>query len=66
MLQGTVDGSRRRRRPRKSWKDNINEWTGQSMSSLLRIPDDRGRLAAIAADAFIEVLQRRLGVMGIS
>ena len=25
-----------RGRPRKSWKDNINEWTGQSLSSLLR------------------------------
>ena len=41
ILQGTVDGSRRRARPRKSWKDNIKEWTGQSMSSLLRIADDR-------------------------
>ena len=36
-------GSRRRGRPCKSWKDNINEWTDQSMSSLLHITDDRGR-----------------------
>ena len=42
MLQGTVDGWRRRGRPRKSWKDNIKQWTGQSMSSLLCIADDRG------------------------
>ena len=31
-LQGTVDGSRRRGRPRKSLEGNIKEWTGQSMS----------------------------------
>ena len=34
-----MDG-RRRGRPRKSWKDNIKELTGQSISSLLRIVDD--------------------------
>ena len=43
ILQGTVDGSRCRERPRKSWRDNTSEWTGQSMSSLLRIADDRCR-----------------------
>ena len=26
-LQGTVEGGRLRGRPRKSWKDNIKEWT---------------------------------------
>ena len=31
ILQGSVDGKRRRGRPRKSWKDNIKEWKGQSM-----------------------------------
>ena len=41
ILRRTVDGSRRRARSRKSWKDNIKERTGQSMSSLLRIADDR-------------------------
>ena len=25
----TLDGSRRRGKPRKSWTDNIKEWTGQ-------------------------------------
>ena len=37
----TVDGSRCRGRPRKSWKDYIKEWTGQSLLRLLRIADDR-------------------------
>ena len=46
---------------------NIKEWTGQSMSSLLRIADDRGRWAVIAADASVcWSTQRRLDVMGIS
>ena len=44
---------RRRWRPRKSWKDNIKEWTGQSMPSLLRIADDRDRWPVIASDAWI-------------
>ena len=53
ILQGTVNGSRGRGRSRKSWKDNIKEWTGQSMSSLLRIEGDRGRCAVIAADTSV-------------
>ena len=65
ILQGTVDGSRHRRRSRKSWKDNIAEWTGQLMSSLLHTADDRGRWAVIASDASVGVPQRRLGVTGI-
>ena len=36
------------------------------MSPLLRIADDRGRWALITADASVGVLQRRLGIMGIS
>ena len=35
ILRGTVDVSRRNRWPCKSWKDNMKEWTGQSLSSLL-------------------------------
>ena len=62
ILLGTVDGSRRRGRPHKSWKDNMKEWTGQSMSSLLHITDDRGRWSVIAAGASVGVSQRRLGV----
>ena len=61
-----VDGCRRRGRPRKSWKDNIKEWTGWSMSSWLHITDDRGRWAVISADAYAGVPQRRLDVTGIS
>ena len=32
ILQGTFEGSRRRGRPKKSWIDNIAEWTGKSFA----------------------------------
>ena len=32
ILQGTVEVSRRRGRPKKSWSDNITEWTGKSFA----------------------------------
>ena len=46
-----MDGRRRRGKPGKSWKDNIKEWTGQLMSSLLRVAEDRRRWAAITVEA---------------
>ena len=55
ILQGTVDGSRHRGRLRKSWKDNVTKWTGQLMSSLLHIADDRSRWAAIIAEASVRL-----------
>ena len=67
VLQGTVDSSRRRGRPRprKSWKYNINEWTGQSMSSVLRIADNRGRWRVATTDASVGVPRWRLNVTAI-
>ena len=59
--QGTVDGGRRRRRPCKSCRDNIKEWTGQPLSSLLRITDGKCRWATIAAEAFVRVPPMTLG-----
>ena len=44
----------------------MKEWTGQSMSSLLRITDDTDRWAAITAEVSVEVSQRRLGLTGIT
>ena len=64
ILQDSVDGRRRRGRSRKSWKDNIKEWTGQSMSRLLGVAEDRRRWAAITAEASVRVPQRRLGITG--
>ena len=36
VLQGTVQGGRRRGRQRKRWEDNIKEWTGPEWNILLR------------------------------
>ena len=41
ILQGTVQGGRRRGRQRKRWEDNIPEWTGLKLSNTLRIADNR-------------------------
>ena len=47
--------SRRRGRPRKAWKDNIKDWTGQSFLSVLHITEDRSQ--TITAEAFVGVLR---------
>ena len=36
ILQGTVQGGRRRGRQRKRWEDNIKEWTGFEWNMILR------------------------------
>ena len=36
ILQGTVQGGRRRGRQRKRWEDNIKEWTGLEWNIILR------------------------------
>ena len=41
ILQGTVEGSRRRGRPEKSWIDNIAEWTGKSFAEIQAMAHNR-------------------------
>ena len=41
VLQGTVQGGRRRCRQRKRWEDNIKEWTGLGWSIILRKAENR-------------------------
>ena len=41
ILQGIVQGGRRRDRQRKRWEDNIKEWTGLEWSILLRKAENR-------------------------
>ena len=45
---------------------DIKEWTGQTMSSLLRIADYSSQWAVITVEASVGVSQRRLGIKGIS
>ena len=41
ILQGTVPGARKRGRQRKSWMENIRDWTGRRENELIRIAEDR-------------------------
>ncbi|GFR88059.1 eukaryotic translation initiation factor 3 subunit F [Elysia marginata] len=41
IMQGTVNGGRRRGRQRKCWEDNIREWTGLELRNTLRIAENR-------------------------
>ena len=41
ILQGTVEGGRKRGRQRKSWLDNVKEWTTLIMQELLSQTTDR-------------------------
>ena len=41
VLQGTVQGGRRRCRQRKRWEDNTKEWTGLEWNILLRKAETR-------------------------
>ena len=51
VLLGTLGNVCRRGRPRESWTDDVRELTCQSLSSLLRISDDRSQWTAIATKA---------------
>ena len=41
ILQGTVPGKRGRGRPRRTWTDNIRDWTGLEGDALLRRAENR-------------------------
>ena len=41
ILQGTVQGGRRRGRQRKRWEDNIKEWTGLQWNIMLWKAENR-------------------------
>ena len=58
---GKTDRSHRRGRPRKTWTESIEEWTGQSMPLLLRIADDRSQWTVGRAEVYHAVPERRLG-----
>ena len=41
ILQGTVQGGRRRGRQKKRWEDNIPEWTGMTLGAVMRKTERR-------------------------
>lgn len=63
IMQGTVEGRRRRGRQRKSWCDNIQDWTDKSMPDLLSIAANRQAWRRMTA-ASIFMSPRRLQSQG--
>ena len=43
IMQGTMPGARRRRRPRTAWMDNIKTWIGLPVEESIRITEDRDK-----------------------
>ncbi|XP_071850624.1 uncharacterized protein [Apostichopus japonicus] len=57
ILQGTVPGGKRRGRQRKSWEDNIPEWTSLKLPDGLREAEDRKKWKAIVGRASVAPLR---------
>ena len=58
IMQGTIHGGRRRGRQKKSWMENIKEWTGLLMHQLLPAAADRVQWRRRAASASLRFPQR--------
>ena len=43
IMQGTMNCTRRRGRPRTAWVDNIKTWTGLSVKESIRMTEDRDK-----------------------
>ena len=41
IMQGTVEGCRKRGRQKKNWSDNVKEWTNMAMPELLKTAANR-------------------------
>ena len=51
ILQGTVEGGRKRGRPRKSWTDDVKAWTQLKVPELLTEAEDRPRWRRLSSAA---------------
>ena len=61
ILQGTVQGGRRKGRQKKRWEDNITEWTGLKLSEALRKAEDReGWRKVVARSSLVPQRSSRL------
>ena len=49
ILQGTVQGGRRRGRQKKRWEDNVTEWTGLKLDEVLRKAENREEWKTVVA-----------------
>ena len=51
ILQGTVQGGRRKGRQKKRWEDNITEWTGLKLGEALRKAENREECRKVVAQS---------------
>lgn len=58
ILQGTLEGGRRRGRQVKCWMDNIKDWTRLDSPSLIRKAEDRAGWRRLAAQSALVSPQR--------
>ena len=47
IMSGMVDGTNRRGRPKKSWIDDVKEWTGLTIRDMIDIAYDREKWKVI-------------------
>ena len=53
ILQGTVEGARRRGRQKKRWEDNVKDLTGMGFGDPLRAAEDREGWKGIVATSSV-------------
>ena len=53
ILQGTVQGGRKRGRQKKRWEDNIPEWTGMSLGAAMRKAESREEWRELVAKSYV-------------
>ena len=53
ILQGTVEGTRRRGGQRRRWEDDITKWTGLGPVETMRLTKDRHRWAQLSATSTV-------------
>ena len=53
VLHGTVKEGRRQGRQRKSWEDNIREWTGLEFAKSQRVVENRGKWRKLVAKSYV-------------
>ena len=58
ILQGTVEGRRKRGRQKKNWSSNIREWMDDDLVDLTRATEDRRRWRKLSLDAALKSPQR--------
>ena len=53
VVEGYVEGRRRRGRPRKQYMDNIKQWTRLTTSQCVRAAEDRSRWKQLVSQAMV-------------